>query len=275
MPCWPEDVVAVEITASDRALAEALMTLPGTRAVAIGGSRASGLADAASDTDAYALVSGPVPAAGLRAQALRALADDATVSAHEAFGPEDHLVVGGRLVEVVYLQTDVLSEQVAAATGEGLMSEGFTTCFLHTLATCVPVADDGALAGLRAQLATYPEPTRRRVLAQTPEILGECLKQLVTALERGDVLMVTHRRASVQALWFNMLFALNRVYHPGEKRLLEHASRLGTVPAGSGEAWRRAALLGADDERLAAVLTGLTRDLLALVEREQEPEPGA
>ena len=48
----------MELTATDTALAEALMSLPGVCAVAIGGSRATGLADAASDTDAYALVSG-------------------------------------------------------------------------------------------------------------------------------------------------------------------------------------------------------------------------
>lgn len=259
----------MELTATDTALAEALMSLPGVCAVAIGGSRATGLADAASDTDAYALVSGTLPAPAERARVLRALADDDRVEAQDAFGPEDHLVVDGGLVEIVYLMADALSEQVDAAFGEGLMSEGFTTCFLHTVATCVPLADDGALAALRARLATYPEPTRRRILADTPEILRACLEQLSSACERGDVLMATHRRASVQALWFNMLFALNRVYHPGEKRLLVHAAGLDVLPAGAVERWRQAQLMRADDVDLPGALTGLTQDLLALVEGGQ------
>lgn len=259
----------MELVPSDVAVADALMTLPGVRAVAIGGSRASGLADAASDTDVYALVTGAVPAPADRAEVLRGTADDGRVEAQDAFGPEDHLVVGGRLTEVVYLRAEALAAQVDAATGEGLMSEGFTTCFLHTIATCVPVADDGSLASLRSRLATYPEPTRRRILAETPQVLRACLEQLARARQRGDVLMTAHRRASVQALWFNMLFALNRAYHPGEKRLLEHAARLEVVPADAVERWREAQLLRADDARLPQALAGLADDLLAMVRRGQ------
>lgn len=256
----------MELPTTDAALAEALMSLPGVRAVAIGGSRATGLADAGSDTDAYALVSGTLPAPEERARVLRSLADDGRIEAQDAFGPEDHLLVDGGLVEIVYLMVDALSEQVEAAFGEGLMSEGFTTCLLYTVATCVPLADDGALAALRSRLATYPEPTRRRILAGTPEILRACLAQLSTACERGDVLMATHRRASVQALWFNMLFALNRVYHPGEKRLHVHAASLDVLPSDAVERWRQAQLMRADDVDLPEALTGLTQDLLALVE---------
>ena len=44
---------------TDDQIAHALLRIPGVRAVLLGGSRATGVADAASDTDLYALRSGP------------------------------------------------------------------------------------------------------------------------------------------------------------------------------------------------------------------------
>lgn len=255
----------MEITPTDRALARALSPLPGVRAIAVGGSRATGSDDAASDTDLYALVSSPVDA-GLRRAALAPLADGGQVVCTDAFGPEDHLSVGGRDIEVVHLDLPSLERQVSLAHDPGLMGEGFSTCFLHTVAVCVPLADDGALAALKDRLALYPAATRRRIVGESRELLDTYLAQMAKAQQRGDLEMVVHRRASFQAVWFNVLFAANGAYHPGEKRLLEHAAALPLVPEGALGRLRSLAALGAQDPALVERSAALAEELYAVVE---------
>jgi hypothetical protein len=50
--------------------------------------------------------------------------------------------------------------------------------------------------------------------------------QIEKAVRRGDQVSVNHRVSALLASYFDVIFAFNRVLHPGEKRLLEHATRL-------------------------------------------------
>jgi hypothetical protein len=148
------------LTEVDRAIASALIGLNGIRAVSIGGSRAVGMDDSASDTDLYAWQRGPLVAAALRQEELAGLADDG-VTSFEVFGPEDHFHVDGRLVEVVHLDLDEIEGQVRRARTEGLGGEVCATAFLHTAYASVPIPDPYAeLDRLHADLTTFPEATR-------------------------------------------------------------------------------------------------------------------
>lgn len=263
--------VRMDFTDADSTLGDALMRLPGIRAVAIGGSRASGMADAASDTDMYAFFEGAPPQREARARLLADIADSGFIASSDAFGPEDHLSIGHRDVEVVYLDLSELRHQVDIASTTGLMSDGFTTCFLYTVATCVTVDDDGSLRDLKERVSTYPAATRRRILIESPELLATFLSQMTMAYQRGDYEMVAHRRASIQATYFNMLFALNHRYHPGEKRLLEHTDRLEALPRDFTRRWRELQLVSVDAPEITTGTAGLVDELLALVRRDIIP----
>ena len=251
------------ITATDRAIAEALAGLPGVRAVFLGGSRASGTADDSSDTDLYALCHG-FPDAQLSVRALAPLADDGRVTHVTAWGSEDHLRVAGALVEIVHLDAGTLG--VDAFYDAGAAPTGYTTAFLHTLALGVPLVDDhGDLAAIQGRLRPYPEPTRRRILAQTPGELAEYVDQVRKAQGRHDWTSVTHRRAVAQTAWFDAAFALNRRFHPGEKRMLTHLASCEVVPVDAEARWTQVALLPADDPRLPGLLGSLASDLVELL----------
>jgi len=45
--------------------------------------------------------------------------------------------------------------------------------------------------------------------------------QIQKAAKRGDLVSVNHRTAAFLETYFDMLFALNRKTHPGEKRLIQ------------------------------------------------------
>ena len=252
---------------TDDLIASALLTVPGVRAVLLGGSRATGTDDAGSDTDLYALRRGPLAADAVRAAALAPLADGGVVVHDDTWGVEDRIHVDGRLVEVMHF--DLAAFGVDAAYDSGLDPSGYTTAFLHTLVRGVPLADPhGDLNDLRTRLAAYPEPTARRILARTRGELAGYLDQLAKARARRDWASVVHRRAAFQAAWFDAMFALNRAYHPGEKRLLEHADRLETTVPDQRTRWERAALAPGDADDLLPRLASLAEDLWALIDAD-------
>ncbi|EWT03362.1 hypothetical protein N865_18540 [Intrasporangium oryzae NRRL B-24470] len=143
---------------NDERLADALLGLDSVVAVFLGGSRATGVDDARSDTDLYAVHRGSVAPGPERAAALAPLADGGEVREETAWGPEDHLHVGGGLVEVVHLELGGLRDLVDRAYTDGLGDEGFATAFLHTVNAGLVLRDpEGEVAALQVRLVTYPE----------------------------------------------------------------------------------------------------------------------
>ena len=242
---------------------------PGFAAISLGGSVATGLADAVSDLDLHIYWRWPLAVPAARAEQLATCADAGSLEVEIlTWGREDNFRVGGRHVELIYIPLDELLAEADQAYGAGLIDEGFATARLFYVASGQTLHDpSGDLGALQARLlAGYPEPTRRRLLEHHPELLRAYLGQLRKAHARGDLLFVQHRRYTVQMVFFNLLFALNRRYHPGEKRLLTHGDRCLLRPADMAARWSRAARLAADDPALPDLLGGLVDDLASLIE---------
>jgi hypothetical protein len=250
-------------------LIAAVADLPGFVAISLGGSVASGLADESSDLDLHIYWRAPLATPAERAARLAQIADAGSVEVEILdWGREDNLRIGGRRAELVYTPLDELCAEVEQAYGEGLISEGYTTARLYYVASGQPLHDPvGELSLLRERLLDgYPEPTRRLLLRYHPALLRVYLGHLRLAQSRGDLLAVQHRRYTVQMVFFNLLFALNRRYHPGEKRLLIHGERCPLRPADLAYRWSHAARLAADDPALAETLASMIDDLNCLIE---------
>lgn len=256
--------MTVNLTKTDHRLAAALAGVPGLVAVAIGGSRATGFAGPGSDTDVYAFFSGALATVCVRHAALSEVADEGSLTASDAFGPEDHFTVDGEPIEIVYLDVAAVEDSITRVHSGAVAADGFSTAFLHTVAVCEPLRDTGELARLKQALTTYPEATRARILAHGREVIAEWSSQLIAAQTRGDVPMVMHRRATIQAVLFDVLFAVNRRYHPGEKRMLDHVDTLATRPHDFARRWTEACLLPADSPELPRQLGSLVDDVFAL-----------
>lgn len=252
-----------------RRLAEAAVRIEGVRAVTLGGSHATGMAGPGSDIDLHVYWRSPLAPAPERAAVLATVLDPGTTIHEEtAWGLEDHGVLRGTPVELVYVELDPLRAEIDRAIEIGLDGEEFATAVLHSVSTGpLLAATDDELAVLRRRLMVYPEATHRRQLEVLPRLLRAYVGQLAAAHARGDLLFVTHRRYSVQLVWFAALFALNRRYHPGEKRLLDHGERCTLQVADQRERWEQVALFGAGDPGLPAALGALVTDLLALIPR--------
>ena len=61
------------------------------------------------------------------------------------------------------------------------------------------------------------------------------LAQMKAAIARDDLISLNHRVAVWIASYTDILFAMNRRYHPGEKRLLMYMQGLPDLPEGALE----------------------------------------
>ena len=214
-----------------REWAERFATFEQVRAVALGGSTAAEVADSLSDLDLYVYASPPPPAEARRAlivpTARRAEIDNTF------FGTGDEWIdVSGRGVDAMYWSPEWIEDQVERVLVRFEASLGYTTSFLHTVRSSRVLFDrTGWFSRLQERArGPYPEQLRHAIVAKNHPVLrgklSSYLDQLELALRRQDLVSVNHRVTALLASYFDILFALNRVPHPGEKRLLAHVKRL-------------------------------------------------
>ena len=104
---------------------------------------------------------------------------------------------------------------------------GYTTCMWHNLRTCKILYDEnGRLAAAKRRFdVPYPEALRQDILTRNWKLLRTAMpayeQQIQKAVKRGDLVSVNHRVSAFLESYFDLLFALNRQTHPGEKRLVK------------------------------------------------------
>lgn len=214
-----------------REIAGRLGGLPEVTAIALGGSAPAGDADEGSDIDLYVYSPQPPPLA-LRAELARAH-DRLPELDNQAFGPGDEWTDArtGLAIDLIYWTPVWTEQQLGRVLDEHLPSVGYSTCFWRTVLHSVPLFDrSGWFASLQAMARRpYPEPLRRAIVANNRPLLRDAhssfLHQIERAIARNDAVSVHHRAAALLASYFDILFTLNRVPHPGEKRLLTIARR--------------------------------------------------
>ncbi len=218
-----------------RRLARLFAPLPEVEAVALGGSRGSAAvdADAASDIDLCVYTRGDVPLEARREIVERAGGATRADLGLAYWGPGDEWLnaATGIHVDAIYFGAAWMEEQIDRVLVRQEASLGYSTCFWHTVLGSIALHDPGGwFAGLQERCRVeYPEGLRRNIVALNHPVLRGVLpayaNQLEKAATRGDLVSVNHRLAALLASYFDIVFAVNRQLHPGEKRLVEAAVR--------------------------------------------------
>ncbi len=220
-------------------IANRYAALPQVEAVALAGSQTSGVADPGSDIDLYVYLTTDLP-----------VSDRKRIASIESHAPEvdnqfwesgDEWVdaPSGIHVDVMFRSTVWIEEQLDRVLNRHLASVGYSTCFWDNVLVSRALFDRyGWFAGVQESARQpYPDELRQAIVAKNYPILrathSSYLYQLRRAVTRGDQVSVNHRIAALLASVFDILFAVNRLPHPGEKRLLALVeSRCAKVPAG-------------------------------------------
>ena len=209
-----------------------LSELPQVEAIVLGGSSASGRSDALSDFDLCVLPNAPLPPAVRRdiARTLGATGDPG----HDYFGGGDEWTdaATGAHFDLMYFGLEFFREQVERPLRHFQPSLGYSTAFAYTVSGAHVLYDpDGKFAALQALARKpYPDALRENVVRYNRPMLrgfiSSYYRQLEKAAERGDLVSLNHRLAAFLASYFDIVFAVNRQLHPGEKRLMATALSL-------------------------------------------------
>ena len=255
-------------------------SLPQVEAVALAGSRASGAdpSDETSDIDLYVYTRGEIPLETRRA--IVEQTGGATKSSlnlnYWGAGDEWLHAPTGFEIDLVYFDATWMEDQIARVVVRHQAGLGYSTCLLHTVRQSIVFSDPrGWFARLQQQCQIeYPEPLRQNIIALNHPVLRSIIpayaNQLEKAVKRRDLVSINHRLTAMFASYFDILFAVNRQYHPGEKRLVEFAvNHCATLPANM-ESDIASILLpaAADVSDLPVRLAGLLNHLDQMLENE-------
>jgi hypothetical protein len=266
------------VSDSHMAVVRRFAASPAVAAIALVGSRLSGMAEPGSDYDLFVYTDDDF--GDIRAHTAEELADPvAWQSLHEpGFGDGDiwRLKDGGGWLDLMYWPTAWAEEQLQLVLGEHAASMGYTTAFWRSIRDARPLYErDGWHTDLqRRARQPYPEALRRNIVSLNQPYLHDhpfsFRAQVAKAIARQDAVSVNHRVAAWLASYFDILFAVNRVLHPGEKRLLEHVARECTlVPDGlSAGIVRLVHLAGHVQPSTLSTMDGLTEGLDAILRHQ-------
>lgn len=270
-------------------LVEDLKTVPGMRAIVVGGSRARGSGDESSDTDLGLYYDPQGPFSVTILDQIAAKHDDrkqsGLVTAVGGWGQWINgggwLRVGGAAVDLLYRDTvkvetvigRCLAGEIEVAYQPGHPLGFLSSIYAGEVSVCRPLWDPaGWLANNKSRLFDYPEALRRELVRRFGFEAGFCLLIAEKPVRRSDVSYVAGCVFRAVSCLLVVLFALNREHWLNEKGALNLAGRFRTVPVRFGE--RIEAIWGSvvkDAEALAAALAmlgELVDEVRALVEEE-------
>ena len=221
-----------------RRIANLFSAFPNVEAIALAGSQAAGAVDQDSDIDLYVYITSVIPLNDRVAivEKLGTTRSDLNLQFWD-LGDEWYDEETGIEVDVIYWDISWIERQLDRVLVEHQASTGYSTCFWHTIRNSLILYDKSDwLHRLKEKSAVpYPEPLRRAIIAKNHPVLRRVipsyLHQIEKAMRRNDLVSINHRVAALLASYFDVLFALNRLPNPGEKRLLKAASeRCAKVP---------------------------------------------
>ncbi len=213
-----------------RELARRFQEFSTVEAVAWGGSQATAGGDRLSDIDLYVYTTAVVPLAAREALVVEMRSSRADLNLQLwDLGDEWYDADTGLEVDIIYWEPAWIESQLDRVWRQHQANLGYTTCFWYTILHSRPLYDRrGWFGDLQQQgQQPYPEALRYAIIAKNHAALRRVIPsyahQVEKACQRKDLISLNHRVAALLASYFDVVFALNRVLHPGEKRLSERA----------------------------------------------------
>ena len=138
---------------------------------------------------------------------------------------DDVTLKDGVDMDIIYRDMDEFAGGIASVVEEYTAWNGYTTCMWHNLLTSQVLYDrNGRLQALQEKYCIpYPQKLKENIISKNLKLLSGMLPsydtQIAKAEKRKDLVSVNHRVTEFLASYFDILFALNEMPHPGEKRM--------------------------------------------------------
>ncbi len=203
-------------------------TLPEVEAIALGGSRAGTDYDERSDYDLYIYCT-VIPYESMRKRILEKCCRYMEIGNSFWELEDDCTLKDGTDIDILYRNMGDFSQTVRSVVEEHIAYNGYTTCMWHNLLHSRILYDkNGELESLQNKYRIpYPNELRNNIICKNLRLLTGNLPsydtQIKKALARKDMVSVNHRTAAFLESYFDIIFAMNNLTHPGEKRMVQYA----------------------------------------------------
>ena len=202
--------------------------LPEVEAIALGGSRAGTQYDEKSDYDLYIYCTS-IPKNDIRKQILLECCEYMEMG--NAFWEleDDCTLKDGINIDILYRNLSDFSKDIESVVRNHCAHNGYTTCMWHNLINSKILYDrNGSLKALRDEYnIDYPDKLKKNIIENNMRLLTGNLPsydtQIKKAVKRNDLPSINHRTAAFMESYFDIIFAMNKMTHPGEKRMMSIA----------------------------------------------------
>jgi len=207
-----------------------ISNIPQVEAIALGGSRATGRNDEKSDYDIYVYITAGIDEK-VRKGILEKYCKYMEIGNHFWELEDDVTLKNGIDMDIIYRDMADFGKMVSSVVDDCVAWNGYTTCMWHNLITSKIVYDkSGKLQNLQEKYKIpYPQKLKENIISNNMKLLNGMLPsfdmQIEKAEKRGDYVSVNHRVAEFLSSYFDIIFAMNEMTHPGEKRMQSICSK--------------------------------------------------
>ena len=198
---------------------------PQVEAIALGGSRATGRNDEKSDYDVYIYITDSIDEK--ERQAVLSKYCKYMEIGNSFWELEDDVTLNDGIdMDIIYRDMKDFENMVSSVVTNCVAWNGYTTCMWHNLKTCKIIYDrDGRLQAAKDRFnVPYPKQLKKNIIDRNMNLLSEVMPaykyQIEKAAGRNDLVSVCHRTAAFMESYFDIIWAMNELTHPGEKRLV-------------------------------------------------------
>lgn len=199
------------------------------QAITISGSSTSNQSDNFSDFDIYIYCT-KEPNIEKRRQIAKKYADFPEVDNH-FFETGDVYILREtkKPIDIMYRHPSNIENNIKWVWEEGNASLGYTTCFIFNVNKSKILFDKNDwFKKLQTKTQTpYPDKLAQNIIkknfAYLKDVMFSYYDQLESAVQRKDYVSINHRSAAFLASYFDIIFAKNKLLHPGEKKLVPFA----------------------------------------------------
>lgn len=203
--------------------------IPSVEAIAIGGSRSTNNFDEKSDYDIYLYCTEPIDEK-VRYDIYKDTTKIMEIKNHYWEEEDNIVMLDGIFADIIYRNLDDFINEIKSVVAECIPHNSYTTCMWHNLLNSKVIFDrTGRYTNYQKEFnIPYPEKLSKNIIERSHNLLNKALPnyydQILKAIKRNDLVSINHRVSEFLASYFDLIFALNKRTHPGEKRLIKYVT---------------------------------------------------
>lgn len=202
------------------------------KAVVLSGSRTSDQDDSLSDYDIYIYSEQEIPI-NFREELAKKYSDNFEINnRYFETGDEWILKDNKTYFDFMFRNTDWIENSIKNVYEKHYASNGYSTCFLYNVSKSKIIYEKNKwFTNIQNKIKNeYPEELKRNIIKRNLMLLcdkksASYKEQIEKAIKRNDIISINHRIAAFFASYFDIIFAINETYNPGEKRLIKYAQK--------------------------------------------------